>query len=112
MLYEEFIKDVTAALQRRLGENYMVETRTVRKNNNNVRIGLTVRQPESNASPCIFLEDYYYRYQTEGVSLAAVVGEIENTYRNYAVNSNMNLLFLEDYENLKTRVRGDRKSVV
>jgi len=75
MSFEKFIEWVTDDLQRLLGEDYRIETTSVRKNNGVELKALIVRNKNHNAAPVIYLEPLYQTYK-KGSSIDALTKKI------------------------------------
>lgn len=104
--FNEFTEEVVAALQEKMGAGYHVQTRETAKNNGIARTALLVQSPESNVSPCIYLEGYYLLYRAGEKSFADLVNDIETAYRDHAKTEALDLSFFTEYSNVRERLCG------
>jgi len=75
MSFEKFIEWVADDLQRLLGEDYRIESTSVRKNNGVELKALIVRNKNHNAAPVIYMEPLYQTYK-KGSSIEALTKKI------------------------------------
>ncbi len=106
MDYKEFMEKAAAALQEKLGEKYHVQIKKMVKNNDVTQTALVVESPQSNASPCIYLEGFYLDYQTGDKTFPELVDEMEAVYRGNAVAKPFDTSFFTEYSNVNGRLRG------
>lgn len=77
--YQQFVEDVKKSLEERLGDSYCVSNITNIKNNNSKKIGITIKDSQSNISPTIYMESFYSMFNN-GDSLEEVVELIIQSY--------------------------------
>lgn len=104
MEFTNFTAIVRQEVEKRAGENYRVRVSDVRKNNGVVLSGLTVTQDDSNISPTIYLNDYYYEYENGRATLASVVNDVLDIYNRNKVNRTVDMRSFLNYECVKERV--------
>ena len=80
-----------------LGESYETEIQQIRKNNDVLLHGLTIRSKQSNIVPTIYLESFYELYQND-VSLENIVSKIYNIYQESLPKENIDMNFFKDFE--------------
>lgn len=103
MELQEFAQKVRKAVSSRLGEQYQVKIKQVRKNNNILLHGLIVQKQGQNVYPTIYLEQFWNRYE-EGTPLSRVVEHIIEIYHRDAPEQEMDFRFFEDFEQVKGRI--------
>lgn len=103
MELQEFTQKVRKGVSSRLGEQYQVKIKQVRKNNNVLLYGLIVQKQGQNVYPTIYLEQFWKRYE-DGTSLSQVVDHIIEIYHRDAPGKEMDFRFFEDFEQVKDRI--------
>lgn len=103
MKFQEFTKEVTKKMEERMGEAYTVEIQQVRKNNDVLLNGITIRAPKSNVVPTIYLEAFYELYEN-GTEMDEVVEKIHEVYLESIPKTNIDMDFFRDYEKVKDRI--------
>ena len=68
MVYRTFLMQVSAHIQKSLGEGCRVQLIQVQKNNGLILDGLCIEGQNTSCSPTIYLNSYYLEYQ-KGVPL-------------------------------------------
>ncbi|MBQ7933815.1 MAG: hypothetical protein IJ327_03385 [Lachnospiraceae bacterium] len=103
MELQEFTQKVQKGVSVRLGAQYQVKIKQVRKNNNILLHGLLVQKEGQNVYPTIYLEQYYSRYK-DGTPLSEVVDHIIEIYYRDAPEQVMDFRFFEDFQQVKGRI--------
>ncbi len=80
MDYIQFLEEVRAAVQERLGSDYEIRIQKITKNNGIVLDGLIIGKASKNIAPTIYLNSYYMHY-THGMSLEEVLEDIISAYK-------------------------------
>lgn len=80
MDYNQFLKEVRAAVQERLGSNYEIRIQKITKNNGIVLDGLIIGKASKSIAPTIYLNSYYMHY-THGMSLEEILEDIISAYK-------------------------------
>lgn len=80
MDYNQFLKEVRAAVQERLGSNYEIRIQKITKNNGIVLDGLIIGKASKSIAPTIYLNSYYMHY-THGMSLEEILEDIIFAYK-------------------------------
>jgi hypothetical protein len=62
MNYNQFLEEVRAAVQERLGSNYDIRIQKITKNNGIVLDGLIIGKASKNIAPTIYLNSYYMHF--------------------------------------------------
>ncbi len=103
MNYNQFLEDVRAAVQERLGSDYEIRIQKITKNNGIVLDGLIIGKTCKNIAPTIYLNSYYMHF-THGMSLQEILEDIISAYKenNDMVMGDMRELL--DFNNLKDKV--------
>ncbi len=95
---EQHIKDYLPEQEK---ENVFVYLHPVRKTNDAVRYGLSIRRDGESVSPVIYLEDAWKVYQ-EGGDKDEIIRNLVEIYRENEVFSNLHLSL--DYEEIKDKI--------
>lgn len=103
MNYDQFLKEVTAEVQKKLGVGYKVGIQRVTKFNGVVLDGLVISELDKNFAPTIYLNPYYTCFK-QGQPLGDILEEVISVYKENsdAVLGDMKRLL--DFENLKEKV--------
>ena len=80
MDYNQFLEEVRAAVQERLGSDYEIWIQKITKNNGIVLDGLIIGKASKNFAPTIYLNSYYMHY-THGMSLEEILEDIISAYK-------------------------------
>ena len=80
MNYNQFLKEVRAAVQERLGSDYEIRIQKITKNNGIVLEGLIIGKANKNIAPTIYLNSYYMHF-TNGMSLEEILEDILSVYK-------------------------------
>lgn len=103
MEINEFAQKVQDAMKRKLGEEYCVELKEVRKNNGVLLHGLLVSAREDNVIPTIYLETFHAAYE-DGVPFGEVIRRIFEVYREETPQGNVNMDFFKSFSKVKERI--------
>lgn len=103
MVYEMFQTKVADSLRSQLGDGYQLTMLKVPKNNGTVLDGLSISRKDMAASPTIYLNSYYERYQ-EGISFSSIVNEILQIYQENSSVTHLDFSVLNDFSLLKDKV--------
>lgn len=103
MNYNQFLEEVRAAVQKRLGSDYKIRIQKITKNNGIVLDGLIIGKASKNIAPTIYLNSYYMHF-THGMSLQEILEDILSAY-----NENNDVVFgdmraLLNFNNLEDKV--------
>lgn len=103
MNYNEFLEEVRAAVQERLGSDYEIRIQKITKNNGIVLDGLIIGNASKNIAPTIYLNSYYMHF-THGMSLQEILEDIISAYK-----ENNDVVFCDirellDFTNLQDKV--------
>ena len=79
MQYETFLETVKQSLAQRLGSDYTLDIRPIKKNNGLALHGLCISQPEELAAPAIHLTPFYESFQ-KGRPFSDILNEITDLY--------------------------------
>ncbi|WP_186423789.1 DUF5688 family protein [Lacrimispora celerecrescens] len=80
MNYNQFLEDVRAAVQERLGSDYEIRIQKITKNNGIVLDGLIIGKASKYIAPTIYLNSYYMHF-THGMSLQEILEDIMSAYK-------------------------------
>ena len=79
MNYYQFVMEVKEKIEIIVGDSLHIEVASTTKNNGNKRIGLSLRDPEINIAPTIYLEEFYQSY-LDSYSCALQHPHIQNSF--------------------------------
>jgi len=80
MNYNQFLEEVRAAVQERLGIDYEIRIQKITKNNGIVLDGLIIGKASKNIAPTIYLNSYYMHF-IHGMSLQEILEDIISAYK-------------------------------
>lgn len=103
MKFMQFVNAVELVAKKKVSEDVSMEIHTVRKNNGNKRVGITISECGCNISPTIYMEPLYVRYK-EGRTIEEVAEDVIGIYRKVRVDRDMDIEFLKNYEHVRDRV--------
>lgn len=103
MDYNQFLEEIRAAVQEKLGSNYEIRIQKITKNNGIILDGLIIGEVSKSIAPTIYLNSYYMHF-THGMSLQEILEDIISAYKenNDVVLGDMRVLL--DFKNLKDKV--------
>lgn len=105
MSFEEFKNEVERKILGYLSEDYkdaVVRIHKMEKNNTSYE-GLTVLKPNSNISPCVYLDAFYEMYQKKG-NLEMTINKIAIVIMENEVKENFDLDMIREWEKVKGRI--------
>ena len=104
--YEWFKQKVKDSILDYLPEssNYQVDIITTTKNNNLVLDGLTIKDPNRNIFPTIYLNSFYNINYREGQSLEECLSEIARTYIEHSQIQDLDVRSLLRWDAVKDRI--------
>lgn len=103
MGYKEFLYAVEEELNNKLKEGIKASVYTAVKNNGREKKGVMIEMKGSNASPTIYLEGFYRRFQS-GEPMVHLVEEILRFYDSVSSAETWDCSQYEDYEDIKDRI--------
>lgn len=103
MVYEMFQTKVADSLRSQLGSDYKLTLLKVPKNNGMILDGLSITRKDLAASPTIYLNSYYERYQ-EGIPFNSIVSEILQIYQENSSVTHLDFSVLNDFSLLRDKV--------
>lgn len=103
MNYIKFKNEIRCRLHELLGDEFIVSFKAIRKNNNVVLDGLTIRKEEENISPTVYL-NYYYEDYKAGKSIQEILFEIKSLYEENENNSRINVEFFSNFDCVRNRI--------
>lgn len=103
MDYKELLEAVCEYINEQIEDANAVITSTVK--NNGVKLsGITVSNKEVNASPTIYMENFYLEY-LKGMDINEIGDKVIEIYRNNALSSNLDVDFFQQYDSVKDKLR-------
>lgn len=76
MSFEEFTEDVLKEIRMKMGDTYQIGKRDVIKNNDVKLAGIEVIKEEANIGPCVYLDELYRKYESDGMRFGEIVDEV------------------------------------
>ena len=80
MNYDEFVCEIKKQVVKLLGDDYIVSTHKVMKNNSMELIGLSIREEGREVSPTFYLEGFFQQYK-EGRMISDIIRELDCLYQ-------------------------------
>lgn len=103
MTIDEFSLKVNKAVEEKLGPNYHVELKEVRKNNGVLLHGLMILSESNNVAPTIYLEHFWRAYE-EGMTFTEVLRRLLEIYGKDAPTKSINMDFFKEFEKVRDRI--------
>jgi len=103
MTYENFISVLTEKLQAKMENDTQIKIHKILKNNHVQLDGLAFHNSNNQASPTIYINDYFIQYE-EGDSIEIIVQEIYSLYENNKDTLHFDIEFIKDFNNIKQRI--------
>ena len=103
MTYENFLASVTQKVQEGLGQEYRVLLHHVLKNNNTSMDGLSILKEGENASPTIYLNEFYNEL-LNGVEISEIAEKVIKIYEIHCKKVEFNIEEFKDYERIKEKL--------
>ncbi len=98
-----FLEELKNRLSEYYKDEYSVNIKTITKNNDKVRHGLSIHKRGTNVSPTIYLDEAYEDY-TKGKSLCEIASEIIATRRECKESLDFEAEHFMDYEWVRSRL--------
>ena len=76
MSFEEFTEDVLKEIRLKMGDAFQIGKRDVIKNNDVKQTGIEVIKEEANIGPCVYLDELYRKYESDGMRFGEIVDEV------------------------------------
>lgn len=103
MSFTEFTTKMVEELQKKAGEDFTIFTNNIRKNNGIELTGIIMKGKESNASPTIYIDDFYEKYQ-KGVSLEKIADAIFDIFQRSRCKGAFDISGFVDYEKARKNI--------
>lgn len=103
MEIKEFTEKLKNALNKKLGEEYEIQSVQVPKNNGVMLQGLTIQKPEQNVAPTIYINGFLDAYN-EGVPLTNIVERILDILQKDSPDGDVDMSFFHHFEKVKDRI--------
>lgn len=98
-----FADKVCKAVRNKLGTDYRVEVKQVRKNNGVIHYGLLILSKEQNVAPTIYLDAFLEAYE-RGSTFGMLIERMLSIYGAGVPDENVDLDFFRFFEKVKDRV--------
>ncbi len=76
MSFEVFTEDVLKEIRLKMGDAYQIRKRDMIKNNDVKLTGIEVIREEANIGPCVYLDELYRKYESDGMRFGEIVDEV------------------------------------
>lgn len=76
MSFEEFAENVVKEIRAKVGGAFQLKEHNVLKNNNVKRAGIAVTKNEEDIGPCVYLDEFYREYESDGMKFDENVDEV------------------------------------
>ena len=74
--FEEFTENVVKEIRVKVGGVFQIKEYNVIKNNNVKRAGIAVIKNEKDIGPCVYLDEFYREYESDGMKFDEIVDEV------------------------------------
>ena len=101
--YEEFAQILLEIVNEELNRGVKVSLNSVTKNNGVILTGMTFSQDGINASPTIYLEQYYDEY-LRGKSIDSIAADLISAYSHNKLDESIDVDFFSDYKRVKEKL--------
>ena len=103
MNYYQFVMEVKKKIEIIVGDSLQIEIASTTKNNGNERVGLSLRDPEVNIAPTIYLEEFYQSY-LDSYSLDEIVYHLLALYQDVRFEQSINIDDMQHFELIKDKI--------
>ena len=76
MSFEEFAENVVKEIRAKVGGAFQIKEHNVIKNNNVKLTGIAVVKEEADIGPCVYLDEFYREYESDGMKFDENVDEV------------------------------------
>ena len=76
MSFEEFAENVVKEIRVKVGGAFQIKEHKVIKNNSVKRAGIAVMKNEEDIGPCVYLDEFYREYESDGMRFGEIVDEV------------------------------------
>lgn len=76
MSFEEFTEDVLKEIRMKMGDAFQIRKRDMIKNNDVKQTGITVMKEGVDIEPCVYLDELYREYESDGMKFDEIVDEV------------------------------------
>lgn len=76
MSFEEFTEDILKEIRLKMGDAFQIGKRDVIKNNDVKQTGIEVIKEEANIGPCVYLDEFYRKYESDGMRFDEIVDKV------------------------------------
>ena len=74
--FEEFAENVVKEIRVKVGGAFQIKEHKVIKNNSVKRAGIAVMKNEEDIGPCVYLDEFYREYESDGMRFGEIVDEV------------------------------------
>lgn len=103
MTYNEFQNKLIELLKEKLNENTEVSIHKALKNNNCTLTGIIINDQKVNASPVIYLEEFFEQY-LHGASFEKITTDILEIYKKTKCKNSLNTKIFKNYDRIKNKI--------
>lgn len=103
MTYENFLAAVTQSVQEAIGQEYRVLLHHVLKNNSTSMDGLSILKEGENASPTIYLNEFYNEFLNDK-EIPQIADKVIKIYETHCKKVEFNIEEFKDYERIKRKL--------
>ena len=103
MDYQQFVVETKEKISLLLGPSVDLQIHTALKNNGNERTGISLSTKEVNASPTIYLEEFYEQFKL-GLSLDAIAEKIVSIYKDVKLNDSVPINCIRNFPEICSKI--------
>lgn len=103
MDYQQFVVETKEKIASLLGSGMDLQIHTALKNNGNERTGISISNKEVNASPTIYLEEFYEQFKL-GMSLDAIAEKIVSIYEDVKLSDSVPVNRIRNFPEIRSKI--------
>lgn len=103
MGYEKFVESVREVVASFCGAEVIVTVTRVQKNNGVCKIGLMMKNTDSNIAPTVYLEDFYQEFQ-KGKSVSEIARVIAKVYKQNKTPVSFRIEEFKNFDQVKDKI--------
>ena len=106
MNLQNFTENLVKEMKETLGEDYLINTQDIQKNNNVMLHAVTIRCQGKSVAPCIYIDDFYREYQAGRIGITDAAEEILHLYQKNSDGYTFDIDWFQDYNRARLNLQG------
>ena len=103
MDYQQFVIEIKEKVACLLGSDLELQIHTTLKNNGSERTGISISTENVNASPTIYLEEFYSQFEL-GLSLDAIAEKIVSIYNDVKLDTSIPIQIIRQFSEISSQI--------